>query len=82
MLKKESICIVEVVWYKYNRVEVDDDEVVVDEEAWSKIMMKSWLIHFSLCSSHKRGREQERLFVDHRSLLIEVESDDMFRLID
>jgi len=48
VLKKESICIVEVVWYKYNRVEVDDDEVVVDEEAWSKIMKKSWLIHFSL----------------------------------
>ena len=48
MLKKESICIVEVVWYKYNRVEVDDDEVVVDEEAGSKMKKKSWLIHFSL----------------------------------
>jgi hypothetical protein len=71
VLKKESICIVEVVWYKYNRVEVDDDEVVVDEEAWSKIMKKSWLIHFSLCSSHKRKRTREIVFVDHRSLLIE-----------
>ena len=59
MLKKESICIVEVVWYKYNRVEVDDDEVVVDEEAWSKMKKKSWLIHFSLCSSHKEENKRD-----------------------
>ena len=49
----------------YHRADDDDDGVVADEglvEDYEEVLVDSLL----RLLPHKRGREQERLFVDHR----------------